>query len=295
MPESKRIFVILDPTTMEQPSLLMAESIAQDYNEHFDTPVTIHAYCCIDEKSSQKDFGVDAESARADARERIGDWVERIVAHTRSLGLTVDTEIEVSEDWRKAIVTAVGRQDCMLVVKGMSQHPKFMRLFRETSDWQLLRDCNCPIYLVKTSPNRPVRNVLAAIKHRTEKQTYTDANNTILETARGIATGFGAELYVVTAYENNFNYPDRQKFADRCGLPRDRVRAEMGSPQKTIAAAAAEIGADLVIIARVGNPSAKRDVGHTSEKIIDALQTNLLVLPMTAEQSAAAPVAAVAH
>lgn len=281
MPDSKKIFVILDPTSMEQPSLVMAESIAQDYNAHSDSTATIHAYCCIDEKSIRHDIGVDSDQAHADTRDRIGDWVERIVAHTRSLGLSVDTEIEISQDWRKAIAAAVARYDCMVAVKGMSQHPKFMRLFRDTSDWQLLRDCNCPVYLVKTSPNRHVRKVLAAIKHRTEKQAYTDANDMILETARGISTGLGAELHVVTAYKDNFNYPDRQKFADRCGLPRNRVRAEMGSPQDAIAKAANEIGADLVVIARVGKAAATRDVGHTSEKVIDALDANLLVLPMT--------------
>lgn len=282
MPESKRIFVILDPTTMEQPSLLMAESIAQDYNAHVDTPATIHAYCCIDEISIGQDNGVDAEQAQADARERTAAWVERIVAQTRSLGLTVDTEIDISPNWRDAIATAACRHDTLVVIKGMSQHPKFMRLFRDTSDWRLLRDCNCPVFLVKTSPSRHVRNVLAAIKHRTEKQVYTDANDMILETARGIATWLGAELYVVTAYENNFHYPDRQKFADRCGLPRNRVRAGMGSPHEAIAEAASEIGADLVVIARVGKAGGERDVGHTSEKLIDSLNANLLVLPMTA-------------
>ena len=283
MANGKKIFVILDPTTMEQPSLIMAESIARDYNAHSESPATIHVYCCIDERSIRHDIGVEADHAHADTRDRISDWVERIVTHTRSLGLAVDTEIEISANWRKAIAAAVGRHDCMVAIKGMSQHPRFMRLFRETSDWQLLRDCTCPVYLVKTSPNRHVRKVLAAIKHRTEKQAYTDANNRILETARNIADGLGAELHVVTAYKNNLHYPDRQKFADRCGLPRNRVRAEMGSAGDAITKAAAEIGADLVVIARVGKAAATRDVGHTSEKVIDTLDTNLLVLPMTAD------------
>ena len=41
-------------------------------------------------------------------------------------------EIEISQDWRKAIAAAVGRHDSLLAIKGMSQHPKFMRLFRDT-------------------------------------------------------------------------------------------------------------------------------------------------------------------
>ena len=281
MADAEKIFVILDPTTMEQSSLVMAESIARDFNAQRARAAALHVYCCIDEKSIRAEVGVEPEQVRTDLQERVADWIERLIAQTRSLGLTVDTEVEISQDWRKAIVAAVARQNCLVAIKGMSHHPRLMRLFRDTSDWRLLRDSVCPVYLVKTSPNRQVRTVLAAIKHRTEKQVYTEANELILDTARGISGGLGAELHVVTAYKDNFNYPDRQKFADRCGLPRSRVRAEMGSPEEAIATAAKELGADLVVIARVGKPDTKRDVGHTAEKVIDALDANLLVLPMT--------------
>jgi universal stress protein E len=280
MAETNKIFVILDPTTMEQPSLVMAESIAANFKARGNEPTGLHVYCCIDEKTIRAKNDENADELRAKTRESATEWVDRIVGHSRTLDVSVETEVEVSDDWRKAIAAAVARQNCVLAIKGMSQRSRLTRLFRDRSDWQLLRDTACPVYLVKTSPNRQIRNVLAAIKHRTEQQVYTDANNIILETARGIAEGLGADLHVVTAYKDNFNYPDRQKFADRCKLPRNRVRAEMGSPDDAIAAAAREIDADMVVIARVGKPGGKRDVGHTAEKIIDALDTNLLVLPM---------------
>lgn len=41
--------------------------------------------------------------------------------------------------------------------------------------------------------------------------------------------------------------------------------------------------ADLVVIARVGDPKSKKKVGRTAEKVIDGLNCNILVLPMTAE------------
>ena len=276
MSDTEKVFVILDPTTMEQPSLIMAESIAQRGRA-----ATLHVYCCIDEKLIRAAAGVEPEQARTDTQERVTNWIERLVTPTRSLGLTVVTEVEISKDWRKSTVAAVARQNCILAIKSMSPQKKLTRLFRDTSDWRLLRDSACPIYLVKTSSNRPVRKVLAAIKHRTEKKLYTEANEMILQRTRGISAGLDAEMYVVTAYKDNFHYPDRQKFADRCGLPRNQVRAVMGNPQEAIATAAKEIGADLVVIARVGKPGAKHDVGHTAEKIIGALEANILVLPMT--------------
>jgi nucleotide-binding universal stress UspA family protein len=275
MSDKEKVFVILDPTTMEQPSLIMAESIAKRGRA-----ATLHVYCCIDEKLVRTQTGEDSDQARTDKQERVSAWIERLVTPTRALGLTVDTEVEISKDWRKSTVAAVARQNCMLAIKSMPRQKKLARLFRDTADWHLLRDSACPVYLVKSASNRPVRKVLAAIKHRTEKKLYTEANEMILQITRGIATGLDAEMFVVTAYKDNFHYPDRQKFADRCGLPRNQVRAVMGNPQEAIATAAKEIGADLVVIARVGKPGAKHDVGHTAEKVIGALDANILVLPM---------------
>ncbi|HJP38965.1 MAG TPA: universal stress protein [Gammaproteobacteria bacterium] len=276
MADIDKVFVILDPTTLEQSSLLMAESIAQR-----GTKAALHVYCSIHEKSIRAEAGVEPEQSHADARQRVADWIERLVAPSRALGLSVDTEVEISENWRAATVAAVARQDCQLAIKARSPLNRRRRLFREASDWQLLRDLVCPVYLVKTASARRPAKVLAAIKHRTEKQVYTEANELIIQTARGIATGFDAELHVVTAYKDDFHYPDRQKFADRCGLPRNQVRAEMGAPAEAIIKIAKEIGADLVVIARVGKQSTKRDVGHTAAKVIDTLDANLLVLPMT--------------
>ncbi|MAF82993.1 MAG: universal stress protein [Gammaproteobacteria bacterium] len=276
MAEVDKVFVILDPTTLEQPSLIMAESIAKR-----GAKAALHVYCSLNEKSIQAEAGVEPEQTYANARERVEDWIERLVAPSRELGLSVETEVEISENWRTATVAAVARQNCLLAIKARSPMNSRRRLFREASDWQLLRDLVCPVYLVKTSPTRRPGKVLAAIKHRTEKRVYTEANELIIQTARGIATGFDAELHVVTAYKNDFYYPDRQKFADRCGLPRNQVRAEMGASAEAITKVAKEIGADLVVIARVGKQSTKRDVGHTAEKVIATLDTNLLVLPLT--------------
>ncbi len=276
MADTNKIFVILDPTTMEQPSLIMAESIARRGRA-----AALHVYCSINEKRVRAETGAEGDQFRNETKERIADWIERLVAPARAFGLTVDTEVEISKDWRKATAAAVARQNCMLAIKGMSKQRRLTRLFRDTSDWRLLRDLVCPVYLVKTAPKRGVRKVLAAIKHRTEKEVYTEANEVILRTARTITDNLGAELFVVTAYKDDFHYPDRQKFADRCGLPRNRVRAEMGSAPEAITTVAREIEADLVVIARVGKPGKKHEVGHTAEKVISTLDTNILVLPMT--------------
>lgn len=280
MADEHRIFVILDPTTMEQISLVRGEIIAREMQERRSRRPLLHIYCCVDEDTISVASGEDADGARAAMEQRIHNWIERLADHTRSLGLEAETEVEIKADWRSAIIDAVGRQKSELVIKGMTEHSRLVRMFRETSDWQLLRDANGPVLLVKYGQTERPEKLLVAVKHSAD-HAYSAANDRLLAVGRTLAGNIGAELHVVTAYSDKFSYPDRQKFADRCELPRNRVRASMGKPEEAIAEASREIGADLVIIARVGRPDGSREVGHTAEKVIDDLDSDILVLPMT--------------
>ncbi len=285
MADRQKIFVILDPTTMNQPSLLMAETIAaEEQSSGAGTEsVALHLYCCIGEDQVRRPPDMDEETAAAEELSRIENWVERLAEHGRSQGLQVDTEVEIKANWREAIVDAIARQPSTLAVKNMTDQSRLRRWLRDTSDWRLLRDASCPVLLVKSYARRHINKVLVAIKHRPETDTYHAANDRLLEAGRRIADKVGAELNVVTAYPDTSDYPDRQRFADRCGLPRNQVRAEMAKPEEAIATAARELAADLVVIARVSRPDAEAKLGHTAEKVIDGLYCNILVLPMREE------------
>ncbi len=283
MSDPRRIFVILDPTTMNQPSLVMAETLATDMLSGEITTAAVHIYCCIAKDDVYVPEGMVLEPALDEEAARTRKWVDRLATYTRDLGLEVTTEVEVQSDWRAAIVAAINRQNCLLAVKNVTRHSRLRRLVRQTSDWRLLRGSTCPVLLVKSYARRKIRTVLVAIKHRPEKKIYRAANDRLLETGREIASTMGAELHVVTAYRDNADYPDRQRFADRCGLPRNKVIAVMGKPHEAIATAARELQADLVVIARVGRLEDKSQLGHTAEKVIDEIDANLLVLPMTGQ------------
>lgn len=281
MAAHRKIFVILDPTTMNQPSLVMAETIAADVLASGSGDVGLHLYVCIGEDQVRRPADMSHEAAIDEERSRMESWIERLAAKGRSMGVEVTTEMEIRPNWREAITEAVARQTNMVAVKNMTDQSRLSRWIRETSDWRLLQDAGCPVLLVKSYARRHIKKVLVAVKHSPEADIYDVANDRILETGRMIADSVGAELNVVTVYRDKDEYPDRQRFADRCGLPRNQVRAEMGKPDEAIAAAAAELHADLVVIARVGRPGGGKKLGHTAEKVIDGLYCNILVLPMT--------------
>lgn len=279
MTDAQRIFVILDPTTMNQPSLVMGETIAEDLRASGTTEIVLHLYACIAEEVVRRPPGMDEQTARAEELSRIESWVERLAERGRALGFNVVTEVEIQPNWREAISVALSRQPCRLAIKNMTEQSRLTRWVRETSDWRLLRDAPCPLLLVKSYARRHIKTVLVAIKHKTDTKIHAAANERLLEMGRSTAQSLGAELYVLTAYKED-EYPDRQRFADDCGLPRNRVLAAQGKPETVIAEAAEELHADLLVIARVGKPGSRKKVGRTAEKVIDSLYCNMLVLPM---------------
>ena len=127
MTDARRIFVILDPTTMNQPSLVMAETIAEDFLSSGATNVALHLYACIAEDTVRQPPGMDEPVARAEEQSRIESWVERLAERGRALGFTVVTEVEIQPDWSKAVTAAVARQPCVLAITNMTEQSRLSR------------------------------------------------------------------------------------------------------------------------------------------------------------------------
>lgn len=278
MAEQTKVFVVLDPTCMEQAALDWGEQIARQFNGRRDTGVSLHVYCCVNEDSVAMAVGDDSAHAQAETEKRVRNWVERLVAAPRADGLVVDVEVEWHHDWRKSLVVAAERCGSSLVVKNMTQHSRFVRAVRKTSDWTLIRECACPILLVKTGRPFKIDKLLVALKYSPEEDIYEKANDDLLAAAKRLSADLGATLHAVTAYTDA--HPDRQRFADRCGLERAQVSAAIGVPEKIIAETAERQGSDLLIIARVAGPGSKKEIGSTARKVVDEIDTEVLILPV---------------
>jgi len=279
MPELTKVFVVLDPTCMEQAALEAGVGVVKNFKEHRSIDAQLHVYCCINAESVALVPHNDEAQSRDATVARVADWLERLVMSIRNEGVSVETEVEWVDDWRKAIAVAAARQNSALVLKNMTQHSRFVRMVRDTSDWTLIRECECPVFLVKTGKPFQIDSVLVAVKHSPDEESYAKANQDILESARRMADDLGATIHAVTCYEGN-QRPDRQRFADKCGLERSQVSAASGTPEKIIAEVAAEKGSDLVIIARVARPESPGEVGKTARKVIDEIDVDVLVLPV---------------
>ncbi len=266
------IFVVLDPTRMVQPALERAETIVQR------TPAKLHLFCCT----------YDADLAKAEEHQQavmaeLADWLERLAARGRDQGVDVTTQVEWQADWRGAISQGAAAANSSLVIKTASRHSALGRRFLRTSDWTLLRECPCPTLLVSDRSRWDRKVVLAAIKVKPEDATYDKLNKDVLAVAGVIAEGTGFELHAVAAYKGEALL-DRQKFADAVGLPRNRVRADAGTPYEVIAQAASDLNAAVVVVGTPGRSIAqdKLSKAHTAHWLIDHVDTDVFVVPATA-------------
>lgn len=264
------VFLVIDPTRLVQPALEKAEWVASRNRAN------LHMYCCIWEPDLDR---ADERVHRAIAATQA--WLERIAASSRALGLAVSTEVDWHPNWRGRISEVALAHDADLIVKGVSRRSLVRRQLMQTSDWTLLRHASCPTLLVH--PNRPSapKVVLAAVKLKPGSEAHAILNDKVISLGRRLADAFDAELHAVTVYKGDDVYFDRQKFADRCELPRNRIHATDGTPARGIAAVTEEIGADVLIVGCARNEAPQRGiiVGDTAQRVIDEVDTDVIVIP----------------
>jgi universal stress protein E len=163
----------------------------------------------------------------------------------------------------------------------VSRHSGIARQLRATSDLKLMRRAHCPILLIDPARPPQPKRILAAVKLNPDSEEYSLLNEQVIEVSHRMALALGAELDAVTAYKGDEMYFDRQKFADSCGLPRNRVHALEGSPHKVIASVSENLGADILVIG-CANRNLKEGgsiIGDTAQRIIDAVDADLVVIP----------------
>lgn len=254
-----RIFAVIDPTRFVQTAYLRAEAIAKNNGAH------VIAYCCISEGN-----GDSTQEKMEDRIEVVRDSIQRMTSLSDDQ-LTI--QVESTNNWRQALVEAAAGSDTDLVVKIASRHSLVGRRFSATADWMLLSEANQPILLVadRVSPAGP-RRLLAAIKQKPGDEEHELLNQEIVELSHYLGEVVGFEVHAATAYKGDDIYFDRQRFADFCRVPRNRVHAVEGAPHVAIAKAASDVGADTIVI---GNP----EESETAQRLIDHADADMIILP----------------
>jgi universal stress protein E len=271
MSQISKVFVVIDPTTDQQTALERAVHMVQQNKS-----LSLHIYCAVFSSATSGDL--EALKRVEIARHRA--WIEAMVTALEVDNADVAIEVEWTSQWRDALAPAADRCGANLIVKAAGSHWAAGRRLLKTSDWTLLRNAHCPVYMTKGKMLEPGANILVALDIKKED----DLHNTLNERVIGFGQSLGsnitdASLHAVNAYSSSERYVYPEDLAAKLDVPVKQAHTIEGQPAKVIAEVAERVKADLVIIGNASRQGAKAAViGNTAEKVLDAVDANVLVV-----------------
>jgi universal stress protein E len=263
--------VVFDPTRPEQPALERAAAIARE------NAACLRVYACIyADLSRSADRAEETKWLIEAQREQLSS----AVAPLQEEGIDVDTEVDWDKDWYRAVVRASTRHCADLVLKSTYRHSSRERFLNRTSDWTLIRECQCPVLLVREGEQRGLQRVLAAIDIQAEGDGYERLNRQIIDFSQRVLSAASAEVHFINAFKDLKSFPDRNTLIRNTGASSDRVHIQMGDPEKVIVERAHDLQAGLVVVGNSGRSGLSAVLsGNTVEKVLDKLECDVLSMP----------------
>jgi universal stress protein E len=272
--EINNILVVFDPTSDAQPALERAVVIAKNAP----ASTRLQLFSCIYTKLTKSEKESGEKKKLLAAQEEI---LSGVVAPLLEQGVQVVTSVEWKKNWYQAVVRASAQSKADAVIKASHKHSATQRLFKKTSDWTLIRECDIPVLLVKDEVGSGVRKALAAVDLRREgKDSYEKINENIFKFCERFVGTQDAEVHFVNAHKDLPSRPDRGSMIRACGVDGAYVHIKMGEPSKAIVETAKELNVNLVVIGNSTRSGLSAVVNNnTAEKIVDELECDLLAIP----------------
>lgn len=261
------------------------------------------------------------DAAAAKARARILDTeraeLERLAGSLRDWGVAVETRAVWEAPAYAGILRAARDWKADLVVVGAHEPRAAARTRLTDTDWQLMRQCACPLLLVKDPSFDGYPYVLAAIDPALAHNEPSDLDEAVLAAAAGLARIFGSKLGVVHAFADPqelgltpvlnvgpgeyFDLADWAKLhraatvavAAPYGVAEDSIVTAPGDPVDVIVDAVETTQAHLVVVGTARRtPFMHALLGSTAEAVAASVTCDVLLVPPPAASEAARPHAA---
>ena len=241
------------------------------------------------------------ESAIRHRKERL----EQTAARWRKQGVKVKVVVEWDYPAHEAIIRALRRQSADLVVTHSHRHGRIARWVLANTDWELIRHCPCPVWFVRSKALSRAPRLLVAVDpfHAHEKPARLD--DRLLATAVGLTQHVGGTVDAAHAYHapigsapgtivEPFRVPSAAhvareraalvartmaRLAARFDIDEKRSHVVEGEPALSIARLVSRRDIDVLVMGAVSrSASARAVIGNTAEKVIDAVDCDVLVV-----------------
>ena len=303
MKELKKILAVVDPTVVDQPAARRAAWLAKNSKAELELLV------CYYNEYLSGDRLFDSPSldkARHDIIEGHEKHLEKYAEPLRSSGLVVKTSAIWDHPLYEGIVRHAIANDSDLIVKDTHHHSAVTRALLTNTDWNLIRTCPMPLWLVKPTKlaDKPVFVAAIDPMHQNDKPAALD--DEILHVAKGIANTVDGEVHAFHAYDPRIAVATATANAYiPVSLPFDEIEKQMhedhekrfieitnfheidkknahlvaGLTHEELPAIAEKLDAAVVVMGAVARNRWKRlFIGATAERTLEDLPCDLLII-----------------
>lgn len=241
------------------------------------------------------------------AHDIVADCKRRLTKLAASPALRgIRTRATVTWDYPAAegLVRQVLKHRPQLLLVESHRHSALARPFLSNTDWELIRNCPCPVWLSKPTRARRGGPVIAAVDPMHAHAKPAALDGAILEQALRIAgrpqrvlmchaynfpmqppvIDGAIEAYWILSEQERERYEtllrgELRKLAERTGIPESNRIVAPGDAALVLPRLVRKHRASLVVMGAVSRSAVRRlFIGHTAERVVDRLDCDVLVI-----------------
>lgn len=198
MPNINQIMCVIDPTAIAQPAMQRAAWLAGK------TGAELELFICYYNEYLSGERLFDSPSLEKARKEIINGHekrLETLADPLRNSGIVVKTTAVWDHPLHEGIVRHAAATGADVVFKDTHHHSAIARALLTNTDWNLIRSCATPLWLVKPRdvPATPV--FVAAVDPLHEHDKPAALDDAILDLGKTLARATGAELQAFHSYD----------------------------------------------------------------------------------------------
>jgi len=298
-----KILAVIDPTADDQPAMRRAAWLAKRADAELELLV-----CYYNEYlSGDRLFDSPSlENARSEVIANQEEHLEQLAEPLRETGVVVTTTAAWDHPLYEGIVRRVVASGADIVFKDTHHHSAVERALLTNTDWNLIRTCPAPLWLVKRIDFADSPIYVAAIDPMNQHDKPAALDDEILQIAKllgektnGTINAFHSydpRIAVATATANAYipvslpfdeieqqMHEDHQKRFNEItsfhGLDDDQAHLVAGLTHEELPLIAQNLNADVVVMGAVARNRWKRlFIGATAERTLEHLPCDLLIV-----------------
>jgi len=303
MKEISKVLCVVDPESDEQPSVERSAWLAKQLGARLELLVCYYNEYLSDGRLSNY---AAVENAHDELLGGLKEKLEKSAGPLRDGGLEVTTAAKWDHPLYQGVVRHAIDCEADIVFKDTHHHSALTRALLSNTDWNLIRTCPVPLWLVKPKALSATPTFVAAIDPMHEHDKPAALDDEILIVGKSIAAATGAVLHAFHAYDPRIAVATATANAYiPVSLPFDEIEKQMheqhekrfseitafheiddahsklvaGVTHEELPEFAAGIEADVVIMGAVSRNRWKRlFIGSTAERTLEHLPCDLLVI-----------------